>query len=436
MIDPRRRPRRVPRGLRPRARAPARLGLRRLGQPAPPAAGGERDERDEGDVQRLPAAERARRLVGRGLQRQERLGRSRATPNPTSRSPTRPTPTRFYTLLENEVIPIFYERDADGIPQRWCELIKEALVTCGPTFTAARMLDDYVTRIYTARRPRGRRRRACGRRPATTSGLDRSADQGRAGVNGCSSSSPSWTTPQLDSGTAFHAPSRSPSGSETIDARLVRELGQARDARGAARRAGRAASSSRASASRPRSSSGTPRCRSPSVVATVICIGNSTPCRWPTSSTKPTIRSTAPRRVVLEAEREREVEHRLGVGRALDRREQRRLRPRAAARASPCRSRGCAPLCIQSQRPCRNGCVFVSWIAVPVEARTCAKKSGDSMLDGELAQVAVVPGRMRAAVDAAVGRRRRTSRRRSRRRSWSSRPAASAGSGRRASAPA
>ncbi len=56
----------------------------------------------------------------------------------------------LYTLLENEVIPTFYERDADGIPQRWCELIKESLVSCGPTFTSARMLDDYATRIYAA----------------------------------------------------------------------------------------------------------------------------------------------------------------------------------------------------------------------------------------------------------------------------------------------
>ncbi len=36
-----------------------------------------------------------------------------------------------------------------------------------------------------------------------------------------------------------------------------------------------------------------------------------------------------------------------------------------------------APLCIHSQRPWRNGCVFVSWIAVPVEARMCARKSGE-----------------------------------------------------------
>ena len=38
---------------------------------------------------------------------------------------------------------------------------------------------------------------------------------GTAGRNGCSSSWPGWTTPQLDSGTSFHTPGSSPSGSET-----------------------------------------------------------------------------------------------------------------------------------------------------------------------------------------------------------------------------
>ena len=90
---PGRRARRLPRGLRPRARPPARLGLRRVGQPAAAAAGGERHERDEGDVQRLPPPQRARRLVGGGLQRQERLGdRGRPEPRPLARRRA-PTPT-------------------------------------------------------------------------------------------------------------------------------------------------------------------------------------------------------------------------------------------------------------------------------------------------------------------------------------------------------
>ncbi len=58
---------------------------------------------------------------------------------------------RFYDLLEHEVIPLFYERDDDGVPHRWCERIKAALATCAPRFTATRMLDEYVARMYPVR---------------------------------------------------------------------------------------------------------------------------------------------------------------------------------------------------------------------------------------------------------------------------------------------
>ena len=53
-----------------------------------------------------------------------------------------------------------------------------------------------------------------GRRSAPRSRSDPIARHTR-GVNGRSSSSPGWTMPTWDSGTSFHAPSRSPSGSET-----------------------------------------------------------------------------------------------------------------------------------------------------------------------------------------------------------------------------
>lgn len=54
----------------------------------------------------------------------------------------------FYDLLEHEIVPLFYERGDDGVPHRWCSLIKAALQTCAPRFTATRMLDEYVDRIY------------------------------------------------------------------------------------------------------------------------------------------------------------------------------------------------------------------------------------------------------------------------------------------------
>jgi starch phosphorylase len=76
-------------------------------------------------------------------------------PNPDLSLADRADAEALYSLIEHEVIPLFYERDADGIPHGWCDKIKEALVSCGPTFTTARMMDEYVTRIYTQTETRG-----------------------------------------------------------------------------------------------------------------------------------------------------------------------------------------------------------------------------------------------------------------------------------------
>ena len=58
------------------------------------------------------------------------------------------------------------------------------------------------------------------------------------------------------------------------------------------------------------------------------------------------------------------------------------------------------PLCIQSQRPWRKGWQLVCWTGVPVVARMCAKTRRERRVCRELAQVAVVPGRLGAAEDA------------------------------------
>ncbi len=51
-------------------------------------------------------------------------------------------------LLEKEVLPLFYERDASGVPRGWVKRIKASLRTNGPRFCTARMLDDYVRDVY------------------------------------------------------------------------------------------------------------------------------------------------------------------------------------------------------------------------------------------------------------------------------------------------
>jgi len=54
----------------------------------------------------------------------------------------------LYHLLESEVVPMFYDRDEDGIPQRWVEMMKESIVSALPHFSTQRMLVDYAEQAY------------------------------------------------------------------------------------------------------------------------------------------------------------------------------------------------------------------------------------------------------------------------------------------------
>src|SRR5205814_8364726 len=47
----------------------------------------------------------------------------------------------LYDLMENEIVPEFYERDEAGIPRAWVQRIKASLRTIGPAFCATRMLE-------------------------------------------------------------------------------------------------------------------------------------------------------------------------------------------------------------------------------------------------------------------------------------------------------
>jgi starch phosphorylase len=54
----------------------------------------------------------------------------------------------LYRLLENEVVPAFYERDRAGLPHRWLRTVKQAIRTVTPRFCARRMVKEYVDRMY------------------------------------------------------------------------------------------------------------------------------------------------------------------------------------------------------------------------------------------------------------------------------------------------
>jgi starch phosphorylase len=55
---------------------------------------------------------------------------------------------RFYDILETEVVPLYYHREADGLPHDWISLAKEAIRTVAPSFSSRRMLIDYVDKLY------------------------------------------------------------------------------------------------------------------------------------------------------------------------------------------------------------------------------------------------------------------------------------------------
>ncbi|MGE0886923.1 MAG: alpha-glucan family phosphorylase [Blastocatellales bacterium] len=54
----------------------------------------------------------------------------------------------LYKVLESEVVPLYYDRDSDGIPRRWIQVVKEAIRTSAPVFSARRMVKEYAERMY------------------------------------------------------------------------------------------------------------------------------------------------------------------------------------------------------------------------------------------------------------------------------------------------
>ena len=54
----------------------------------------------------------------------------------------------LFDLLQHQVVPTFHERDAQGVPQRWVAMMRRSLLTCGPRFSATRMVRDYANQVY------------------------------------------------------------------------------------------------------------------------------------------------------------------------------------------------------------------------------------------------------------------------------------------------
>ncbi|MDR1824646.1 MAG: alpha-glucan family phosphorylase [Bifidobacteriaceae bacterium] len=62
----------------------------------------------------------------------------------------------LYDLIENEVAPRFYAKDARGLPVTWLEMVRHTLATLAPKLQATRMVAEYVERLYTPAAVAGR----------------------------------------------------------------------------------------------------------------------------------------------------------------------------------------------------------------------------------------------------------------------------------------
>jgi starch phosphorylase len=57
----------------------------------------------------------------------------------------------LYDTLENKLIPAFYSRGENGLPNEWISMMKNSIATLTSQFSSDRMVRDYLTQIYSER---------------------------------------------------------------------------------------------------------------------------------------------------------------------------------------------------------------------------------------------------------------------------------------------
>jgi starch phosphorylase len=70
------------------------------------------------------------------------------TPEPDSHTQDDRDAAQLYSLFESEILPLFYERDAAGIPRGWLRRVRASLRSIAPVYNARRVLGEYAARAY------------------------------------------------------------------------------------------------------------------------------------------------------------------------------------------------------------------------------------------------------------------------------------------------
>ncbi len=69
---------------------------------------------------------------------------------------------QLYRLLEEEIVPAFYDRDGSGIPRRWIAMVRTSMAELAPRFSTNRMVREYIDKLYAPAARALRRRQADG----------------------------------------------------------------------------------------------------------------------------------------------------------------------------------------------------------------------------------------------------------------------------------
>ncbi|MDL2243821.1 DUF3417 domain-containing protein, partial [Bacteroidales bacterium OttesenSCG-928-J19] len=54
----------------------------------------------------------------------------------------------IYSMLENEIVPLYYAKNSKGYSPEWIQYIKNSIAKIAPDYTMKRMFDDYINRFY------------------------------------------------------------------------------------------------------------------------------------------------------------------------------------------------------------------------------------------------------------------------------------------------
>jgi starch phosphorylase len=57
----------------------------------------------------------------------------------------------LYAALEQELVPLYYDRNSGAVPEGWVEVMQEAIATIAPRFSTQRMVQDYTEKLYVPR---------------------------------------------------------------------------------------------------------------------------------------------------------------------------------------------------------------------------------------------------------------------------------------------